>query len=386
MKLIEGAAITFAMLGAGTTITEPATGETAYNPSTSYAKGAEVVSTTTHRTYVSLQGQSATVLISNASPGVVTWAAHGLPAATGVSFTTTGALPTGLTTGQVYYVVNPTLNTFQLAATPTGTPINTSSAGSGVHTAVISTNLGNTPETSPLYWREKGATKKFAPFDTSPTTKASGTSPMTFSIKPGQIVDSFGLIAMTGVKSVGVKMTVGATTLYDRAFDLDNTIIDDWYDWLYAVDSTKAKLTAFDLPPHSGATITFTFTGDGVLEVGVIQLGLQYDVGALQAGARKPFRDFSKKDFDEFGQEIIVQRPFSRQLTGSLRIHNGVFEDVDRVMTRLRSKRCIWVGVQDHDDLTEPLTIYGFLRAFEPEFTYPTETVASFSVEGLSEQ
>lgn len=76
----------------------------------------------------------ATVTITIASPGVVTWTGHGLVNGCQVVLTTTGALPTGLTAGTTYYVVNKTANTFELAATPGGTSIVTSGSQSGVHT------------------------------------------------------------------------------------------------------------------------------------------------------------------------------------------------------------------------------------------------------------
>lgn len=80
--------------------------------------------------------KSTTVTISNASPGVVTWTGHGLEANTPVVFSTTGALPTGLTAGTTYYVKTVLdVDTFTVSATPGGTVIDTSSAGSGVHTA-----------------------------------------------------------------------------------------------------------------------------------------------------------------------------------------------------------------------------------------------------------
>ncbi|MGH6846763.1 MAG: phage tail protein [Methylocella sp.] len=78
---------------------------------------------------------SATVTISIAPPAVVTWAANGLANGQAVAFSTTGALPTGLTPGTVYYVVSATTNTFEVAAAAGGAPINTSGAQSGVHTA-----------------------------------------------------------------------------------------------------------------------------------------------------------------------------------------------------------------------------------------------------------
>lgn len=80
--------------------------------------------------------ESSTVTISQASPGVVTWANHGLPNGTPVTLSTAGTLPAGLTAGTTYYVVGANTNTFSLAATPGGSGIATTSSGSGVHTAV----------------------------------------------------------------------------------------------------------------------------------------------------------------------------------------------------------------------------------------------------------
>jgi hypothetical protein len=82
-----------------------------------------------------------TVTISNASPAVFTHVSHGLPVNTPIRFFTTGALPTGLTAGTVYYVSATGLaaNTFSVkTAVISGTDINTSSAGSGVHNYVPS--------------------------------------------------------------------------------------------------------------------------------------------------------------------------------------------------------------------------------------------------------
>lgn len=84
---------------------------------------------------------SSVVTITNASPGVVSYAAHPFVNGQPVVLTTTGTLPTGLTAGTTYYVVSAAAGTFQLAATAGGTSINTSTAGSGVHTC---TAVGNT--------------------------------------------------------------------------------------------------------------------------------------------------------------------------------------------------------------------------------------------------
>lgn len=76
----------------------------------------------------------ATFTVSIATPGVVTSNAHGLVVGDIVKFTTTGALPTGLTVGTKYYVVVSTTNTFQVSATYGGSAINTTGSQSGTHT------------------------------------------------------------------------------------------------------------------------------------------------------------------------------------------------------------------------------------------------------------
>lgn len=81
-------------------------------------------------------GEESEVAISSASPGVVTWNAHGLSDGDPIVFSTTGALPAPLVAGTLYYVVASTTNSFSVAATAGGTAIDTTTAGSGVHTAL----------------------------------------------------------------------------------------------------------------------------------------------------------------------------------------------------------------------------------------------------------
>ena len=84
--------------------------------------------------------KAGTVTITNATPAVVTYTSNGLVVNDQVVFTTTGGLPTGLTVGSTYYVVStPTANTFTISSTLGGSPIATSSAGTGVHTCTITT-------------------------------------------------------------------------------------------------------------------------------------------------------------------------------------------------------------------------------------------------------
>jgi hypothetical protein len=98
---------------------------------------------------------TATITVTIASPAVVTWTAHPLSGAgfgsstwtIPIVFTTTGALPTGITAGTTYWVIASTIttNTFQIATSAAnamaGTAINTSGSQSGTHTGTSGANL-----------------------------------------------------------------------------------------------------------------------------------------------------------------------------------------------------------------------------------------------------
>jgi len=107
-------------------------------------------------------GLSAAVTITLASPGVFTWAKHGLAAGAAVKFTTTSALPTGLTANTTYYVAadtNLTINTFAVSDTKAhalaGTnQVNTSVSQAGVQTGWnVSTPIGTYSTTAQNFLR-----------------------------------------------------------------------------------------------------------------------------------------------------------------------------------------------------------------------------------------
>lgn len=107
---------------------------------------------------------NATVTISNASPGVITYTAHGLVTGQAIYFTTSGTLPSPLQPNVIYYVhtVN-NANSFTIAATRGGSDINTTTAGSGTHTINTASinvvhNLGSLDITIELYDKTDGST------------------------------------------------------------------------------------------------------------------------------------------------------------------------------------------------------------------------------------
>ena len=82
--------------------------------------------------------ESGTCTITITSPGVVTYTGSAVNANAPIYITTTGALPTGFTSGTVYYATSQTTNTFELSLTPGGSAINTTGSQSGTQTCHVS--------------------------------------------------------------------------------------------------------------------------------------------------------------------------------------------------------------------------------------------------------
>jgi len=89
---------------------------------------------------------SISATIGNASPAVVTKTAHGLANGTAVHLSTTDTLATPLEADKLYYVINAAANTFNLALTPGGAAINTTTSSVGTqyygtirHTVTLNT-------------------------------------------------------------------------------------------------------------------------------------------------------------------------------------------------------------------------------------------------------
>ncbi len=85
-----------------------------------------------------------TFTVTVASPAVFTCTTYNFQVNDVVYFTTTGALPTGLTAASPYYVISVSGNTFQVSATQAGTAVVTTGTQSGTHSVV--TRFKNLPQ------------------------------------------------------------------------------------------------------------------------------------------------------------------------------------------------------------------------------------------------
>src|SRR3546814_9193820 len=73
--------------------------------------------------------------------------------------------------------------------------------------------------------------------------------------------------------------------------------------------------------------------------------------------------DFSRKETDEFGLTVPVERAWAKRMTVRSLVDSGAVEDVLSRIAALRAKPSLWIGDEGFDSLT----IYGFFRDFSIE-------------------
>jgi hypothetical protein len=353
-----------------------------YSGSTLYVLGDVVISTTTHREYESLSGVSlGTMTVTIASPGVVTSAGHGLIANTPVLITTTGALPTGLSAGTIYYVRNPATDTFELSATSGGASINTSVSQSGVHTLYSNPNKGFALDDD-AHWLDRGADNRWRMFDQSNSSETSAPEEIDVSVDVIGRADSVSLLNITAATVQIIVTTDADGEIYNQTFDLvSDSGVTDWYAYFFEPIIRRSDLVVTDLPANADPNVQVIMLEPGGDTVcGTMVIGQSFFLGDTVYGAKLGIQDYSRKVADDFGNFSIVERAFSKRATFKVVIQNT---RIDAIMAFLTSLRAIPVVYRGTDEFASTY-IYGFFRDFSVEIAYVSQSYCNLEIEGLT--
>lgn len=307
-------------------------------PTNRWAMFDSIISTGTEQT------AGVTVTMTIAAPCVVTWNAHGLPNGSTLKLSTTGALPTGLTAGTTYYVVNAATNTFNLAATLGGSAITTTGSQSGTHTAIAD---------------------------------------LCVVVTPG-ICNGVAALDVSGVSAVKCEMFNGATLVYTETQDVDNTLISNWYEYFFEPYDVFTDFIFGPLPPYPSATVKLTFTptaSGSTIHCGAALYGNTVEIGTVEHGATAGITDYSRKETDEFGITTLVERGFSKHTSYNMQITNQQLRRVFSTLAALRATPAVWVA--SDDSKFTPLTAFGYPKDWGINVQYADYSSVSLEIEGM---
>ena len=269
----------------------------------------------------------------------------------------------------------------EMTTYPLGARVIVTTGHHKIYESLIANNTGNFPPTNPTKWLEVGPTNRWAAFDQSGNTLVTANNSIEFSISGNR----FGAIGLLEIDAASVRIqasTMADGIYYDRTYELpDRSVVSNWYEYLYQPIVRQKQFVATDIPPISGSTYTITVMGSGMVSLGTFVLGNKSEFGFTQYNATIGIIDYSRKDVDQFGRATLTRRRFSKRMDVSVYMESVLTDSIAGKLQDLRATPALWVAAQE---TYEAMTIYGFYRDFSIDIAFPTQTVGSLQIEGLT--
>lgn len=234
-----------------------------------------------------------------------------------------------------------------------------------VYESLTDANEGNPlpvlPDTATDHWIDVGPTQKFAAFDLDQNTATEAPSPYTFTITPGQRVNTFGAAGVIADECT-VVVKKGSDVRSTSTITLRRRRTTGWYSYWTGAFIQTPSFVFHDLAAVSGCTVEVTFTRSaGNVVVASAVLGSFIEVGDVESEAESDARNFSTVERSVYGDakmNKIKSVPVARQkvmadasLGPGLRIARA---DLD-------ATNALWTGLKDAADPNfDALAIVGF--------------------------
>jgi hypothetical protein len=225
------------------------------------------------------------------------------------------------------------------------------------------------------------ATNRYAAFDDVVGTAVTGTGQVLMLVAAGAI-DSAGLLNV-GASSATIGMIDPATmtNVFQRTTDLTNdTSILDYDAYFFDESTTVSDMYVDGLPPYYSGVMSIALAGPGEVSLGVAKFGNSFDLGGAQYGLHVGFISYTTKVTESDGSTSAKKGKNSKRMTVTTMIDNINLDKTQRVMGDLDGIPTVLVGV---GNLYTSLIQFCFIKEFDTEITYPTNSLCSFQTEGL---
>lgn len=251
-----------------------------------------------------------------------------------------------------------------------------------VYESAIGGNLSNNPASSPQ-WVEVGPTNRWALFDRSNSTQTAKSTGFYYRLLPTSSFNSLALLGLTGAQTLRVRLdhpTLGS--LYDVTLDLTSLPAQaGWWEWIYGERRGPSLAVLMDVPGVLGSELRIDVTGTTALSAGVLVFGQAKEIGiGVQQGARVGIQDYSRKETNDFGDTVLVQRAFARRASFDVPIIAAKVDEAIDYLASIRATPCLFVGSGAY----ESTVLFGFYKEFDVNIAYAAVSECSLQVEGLT--
>jgi hypothetical protein len=255
-----------------------------------------------------------------------------------------------------------------------------------VYESLVGGNVGNDPTTDDgSNWLEISATNRWKAFDQKISDPVANLNSIEYTLSDS--ASNITAVSLFGLKGVSANVTVtdgGATEVYNETISLiDNRNIVDWYTYFFEEQTQKEQAQFLNIPPYLGSDVTVTVTeatGE-TAQLGQLVLGFLSNLGITTYGTSISIEDFSRKETDDFGNFIVVERAFAQLADFDIQFETGNARKIQRTLAGFRATPIVYIGSEDTSYGT---TIYGFYRRFDLTLEGPSLSFGAIEVEGLT--
>lgn len=244
------------------------------------------------------------------------------------------------------------------------------------------------PEIDPVNWVAIGPTNRWGMFDRKVGTITSAAESITITLAPGRI-NSLALLGLNA-SSATITLTAGGEVVYSANINLmTGTRVGNWYDYFYEPFTQVQELVItdlvdaalLDLPAYGEGVLSITLSRPGgTVSVGLVAVGMLFQVGNAQWGAKVGIRDYSQKTADQFGNRDLAIGEYSKLMSLTVEVRAERADEVSKVMARSRATNLIWIGA----DGFGALVIYGFLADWNLVAKNVETWIFTAEVEGMT--
>lgn len=248
----------------------------------------------------------------------------------------------------------------------------------------IAPSTGQTPELdlTATYWLDIGATNRWRAFDKKLGDKVSQAGSLSYTITPATLVDSF---AFFGIEASELTLIITDPTegeIYNESFELiDNSGVIDAWTYVYEPLEYVTEKFVRGVPVYSGVEVQIILSSPETANVAEIVMGRDRKLGETMVGTGIGITDYSRKERDDFGNALILQRAYSDRVSFIFSFPTSDALRVKRILARLRATPAVFYAGEDTDQYGT--TVFGFYSDFDIPLT-TSLSFATMEVEGLT--
>lgn len=232
-------------------------------------------------------------------------------------------------------------------------------------------------------WVDIGPSNKEAMFDNkiSTQTDQAGSDPLIVEIEPLAIINTVGLVNANGINAT-IEVYEGATQTFEQTIPLSSRYVDNWYDYFTLPFDTLSIATFTGVPAYQTSNIRITVDGE-LAAIGHCTFGRSVEIGEVEHGATSGIIDYSRKETDEYGDTLLVERGFADESSFQVVVFKENLNKVKRLLRDIRATPVLWIA-SDDAEYNEVVNVFGWYRTHSIAISYPTFAMLDIEIEGLT--